>query len=131
MSNTPLRSSTTIFGFALVDQRSYLLSDALGIGEEDPPLQPQDQQARESFILGMFLRAGPEDVGARLASQHVDRRIGRLVRKGHQRSHDGNEDPLQGPQQHHAGKGGQGPEELRSPDLEDSRNSAGLIKPTE
>ena len=41
----------------------------------------------------------------------------RLVRQGHQRHHDGDEDPLQGPQQHHARQSGQGPDELRSSDV--------------
>ena len=67
----------------------------------------------------MLIRQGPEDIRARLAPQHIDRRIGRLVSDGHQRHHDGNEDPLQGSQHHHPGKSGEGPDELHSPDLQD------------
>ena len=108
----------------LVGKRLHLLPDPLGIGEEDPPLESAaSSRPGKVSSSGCSFGARPKDIRARLAPQHADRRIGRLVRQGHQRHHDGDEDPLQGPQQHDAGESGQGPDELRSSDLEDERGS--------
>ena len=77
------------------------------------------QQAGKGLVLGMLVAARPEHVGARLAPEHVHRRVGHLVGEGDQRHDDRDEDALQGAEQHDARQRDQRPDELRAPHDED------------
>jgi len=66
----------------------------------------------------MFRRTRPENVCARLAPEHANRRIRRLVRQRDQRNYDSDEDSLKGSQQDHASESGQGPDKLCLSDFE-------------
>ena len=72
-------------------------------------LELNDQQTGKDLIFGMFRRTRPENVCARLAPEHANRRIRRLVRQRDQRNYDSDEDSLRGPQQDHASESGPGP----------------------
>ena len=101
-----------------LNQEFYFLGDVFSVGEEDPALQSQQQQAGKGLIFGMFLGARPEHVRARLASEHVHRRISDLIGKRHHRDDDRDDDSLQRSYQHHSRKCDQGPGKLGSTNTE-------------
>ena len=94
-SKTPLQIEHHDLRLGLRDQRADLLRDALGIEEEQPALQPQQQQARERLVVRVLGRARPEHVRAALAAEHVDRRIRRLLSERDERDDDRHENALQ------------------------------------
>ena len=86
------------------DQRLNLVCNLCCIREENRTLRPQQQKARETLVIGMFRRLGAEYVGSGLAPQNIDWRIGYLVCQCDQRNYDGDNDSLEGADEHDACK---------------------------
>src|SRR3954454_6227675 len=78
-----------------------LLSDVCCVGEKHSPLRSDQKQSWEGLVIRMLLGSRAEHVGARLPSQHTNRRIRHLLSKGHNRHEDGNKYPLQSSEKHH------------------------------
>ena len=122
-SNTPLRSSATTFGFASSASAFIFSPTRSAFAKKIRPSSRNSNSPGKVSSSGCSLERGRKTFVPGLRPEHVDRRIGRLVGEGDERDDDGDENSLQGPEQHHAGQSGQGPTELRSPHLRESRGT--------
>src|SRR5579864_2302555 len=100
MSRTPLASTATTFGRVSLISGSILW--ACRISKKNWTLRPQQQKAGETLVIGVFRRLGAEYVGSGLAPQNIDWRIGYLVCQCDERNYDGDNDSLQGADEHDA-----------------------------
>jgi hypothetical protein len=115
----------------LRNEEPHPFADQLGIDEENPALEPQQQQTRKGLVVGMLGRTRPKDLGSRFAPEYIDRRSCHLVCKSEERHHDGNDDSFERSKQNHACEGDDAQRNSRRRILKIALNSAGLINPLE
>jgi hypothetical protein len=108
------------------DQRPDFLADALGVEEEQTPFGPQQQQPGKGLVVRMLRRERPEDVRPALAAEHVDGRVGHLLRESDDRHDNRHQNALERAEQDHAEERGQRPQEFRATDAQDADKVAGL-----
>ena len=76
-------------------ERVDLVGHVLRVGEVEAPLRPQDQQALEGLVVGVFGRQRPQNVGPALADDDRHARAGGLAGEADERHDDRHDDALQ------------------------------------